>query len=152
MKNLIFLLFTATLLFYACGSDCPMKKALDEATGELEKAKTELAILKNVQEGKLVHVVHIKTRPDLSEEEIVDLKSKLISLSTIEGVLDMELGEPAETNDLRLNSDYNYVLQMRFATEADLTLYQKNEFHLKARESTKGYLAGPPVVFDYWVK
>ncbi len=128
-----------------------MKKTLDETTAELEKTKAELVSLKNAPRGKLMHVVYLKTKPDLKEEQIIDLKFKLNSLSSLEGVMELEIGEPADTGDPRLNSDYNYVLQMRFGSEADLAKYQKNEIHLKARADTKDYLAGPPVVFDFWL-
>lgn len=153
MKNIAFLFFFISLIsFTSCGGECPVQKELSVVQAELAEANAELADLRKPEGKVLVHTVYLKTKTDLLSEQKDDLMGKLRSLSTIPGILEMRVGEPAETGDPRLNSDYNYVLHMKFASEADLTAYQKNETHIKSVEATKSYMAGPPVVFDYWVE
>ena len=154
MKNIIlFLLLLSSLFLTSCGGECPMKKELEATKIELEKANAELVELKEASDQKeLVHIVLIKAKPDLTEEQTNDLLAKLNSLSDIKEVKDLDIGVPAATGDPRLNTDYTYALQVTFESEDDLAAYQKNEDHLKARESTKAYLAGPPVVLDYWAE
>lgn len=153
MKKIIYNLFLiGTISFASCGGECPVQKELTATQAVLAEANAELENLKKPEGKVLVHTVYLKTKPDLLPEQVEDLKSKMKSLSVIAGILEMRIGEPAETDDPRLNSDYSYVLHMKFASEADLAAYQKNESHLKAREATMGYMAGPPVVYDYWLE
>jgi hypothetical protein len=153
MKKIFYNLFLlATFTLASCGGECPVQKELTVAQADLAEANAELENLKKPAERVLVHTVYLKTKPDLVPEQKADLVGKLKSLSTIQGILEVRIGEPAETGDPRLNSDYNYVLYMKFASEADLAAYQKNDLHLKSREATKDYMAGPPVVFDYWLE
>lgn len=147
-----YLFLALTFFFYACGGECPVQKELVTTKADLEQVRSELANLTSSNNPLLVHTVYLKTRPDLTSEELADLTSKLESLSSIEGVIGLGIGRPAATGDPRLNTDYDYVLQMGFASEADLSSYQNNETHIRARETTKSYLLSPPVVFDYWLK
>ena len=142
-------LLIALTLFLACGGDCPMQKELNATKAELEKMRSNDSTSAVAVSPLLMHTVFFKTKPDLTEEELTDFKTKMNDLSDIPGAINLRFGKPAETGDPRLSSDYDFVLHMGFASLNELEAYQKNATHIRAKESTKGYLTAPPVVFDY---
>lgn len=99
----------------------------------------------------LLHDVYLDLK-EISDEDKLMVLSELNRLSKVEGVLSVEVGERAETGDARLNKDYDVALHVGFASEEDLKVYAKAPLHLEVRANIKEFLAGPPVVYDYWVK
>ncbi len=151
MKHLIYL-FMPTISLVACGGECPMQQQLAQTKAELAAVQQELSEIADPEGSVLIHTIYLKTKEDLTAEQLDDLKDKMAGLATLPMLRSFHIGEPAATGDPRLNDDYNFVLHMSFSSEEDLAAYQKDESHLEARRSTKDYLAGPPVVYDYWIE
>lgn len=99
----------------------------------------------------LLHDVYLDLK-EISDEDKLMVLSELNRLSEVEGVLSVQVGERAETGDARLNKDYDVALHVGFASEDDLKVYAKASLHLEVRANIKDFLAGPPMVYDYWVK
>jgi len=119
-------------------------------TAKLENQKADtIAKLSN---KKLMHIVYLKTKDNLDELALIEIKTQLQSLAEISGVIDLTVGTKAKTNDNRHFENYNLALQMKFNSIDDLNVYAINEYHLKVRESIKPVLTAPPIVFDYWIE
>ena len=153
MKNLLFL-SAILFLLASCGGECETKTQLDAANAELATAKKELAELKSKQTGQwvLVHNVFFKTDPYLSDIKTSYFIDKLKTLSQIEYPKTVWVGKPAPSGDPRLPHDYQVALQVTFSSIEDLFKYQKDPNHLKLKEEVSKYLAGPPVVYDFWAE
>ena len=164
MNHKIFFIVCSFLIFSACSSGATQEQ-LEEAQNSLAQAEEQLevtkvalaeAIDKIADKGDagpvLVHTVYFKLKDDLTSEDQDKFIELLKSLSQIDYIKDVEVGTPEDTGDPRLFTDYDVALLMEFKSEADLAKYQKDEFHLERRTQAGPYLAGPPVVYDYFTK
>ncbi len=124
---------------------------------ELERAHQEIDILKLELEKKndhksLIHTVYFRLKEDQKSTNLALFEKALNSLSSIDGVHNLEVGQPAETGDKRLISNYDFVLIMEFESIEDLKKYSVDSFHLSVREKVGPLLKKAPVVYDYWIK
>jgi len=156
MLNKIFLALSLTMLFTACSNNrladeqrAIAQEQIQKAEKALTEAKTQLAAL---QSAKLVHVVMLNIKDDLSEEEIQTLTANMKRIGTIDLVHDFEFGTFADVGDERALSDYEMVMKMSFKSHEDMAKYQENEVHDEVRTKAADYLAGPPAVYDYVIQ
>lgn len=154
MKNL-FLFLLPLLLLAACRQQAgpKLQEELSQARVRLQEVESELEQLKaGPEKGRLVHIVFLKTKEGLPEDETAALISKIKQLGGIEGARNLEVGKIADTGDTRFISDHNIAFRMDFAGMERYKAYMEHPTHLEIRESLKAYLAGPPAVYDYWVE
>ena len=114
-------------------------KALHEVYDKVDSLQKIVANCE--QKANLVHLVYLKAKEEISDEEKALMKASLQSLGEIPQTVGLTVGEPAETGDPRLVSDYTFVLQMAFENESDMQVYATDSFHLKVRASLKPFLA-----------
>lgn len=152
MKKIILVQLGFILLLMGCSGECKMKGELEQIQLELEATKQALVEAKaKTDAGQvLVHTVYFDLKDELKSEEVNAFVDILKQLEQIDYIRSVQVGTPADTNDPRLVTNYEAALLMEFANEADLAKYQKDAFHLKQREAAAAYLAGPPVVYDYF--
>jgi hypothetical protein len=105
-----------------------------------------------LSEKLLMHNVFLNLKDSVSSDEKQFAIDQLISLKQVEGVLELHAGPKAETGDERLNKNYDVALHVVFKSKEDLSVYDTDPYHAKVRAQLKDLLAGPPVVFDYWVE
>ncbi len=98
-----------------------------------------------------MHLVFFDLKESVTEAETAQFMAALKSLSQIDYVKSVKAGTPAETGDPRLAKGYDAVLQMGFASQADLAKYQQDSIHLKVKKELGSLMGGPPVVYDYFV-
>jgi hypothetical protein len=152
MKKIILVQLGFFLLLMGCSGECKMKSELELTQQELEATKQALAEAEaKTDAGQvLVHTVYFDLKDELKREEVDAFVEILKQLEQIDYIKSVQVGTPADTKDPRLVTNYEAALLMEFANETDLEKYQKDEFHLKQRAATAAYLAGPPVVYDYF--
>jgi hypothetical protein len=136
------------ILLTSVGCNTALQKELKNAQDELVLAKGTIETLNGQiePEGKLVHFVFLKTKPDA---DLVALATEIKKLESIEIVKDLQYGAYQELHDIRALSNYTFVMEMSFDNEADYQLYQKHPIHLALKENTKAFLVGPPDTYDY---
>lgn len=139
MKNIFFLLLALATL------GCKEPKEPQQVQ------QTEAAA--PVADGtKLMHLVFFDLKEGITEAETAQFLAALESLSQINYVKSVKAGTPAETGYPRLAKGYDAVLQMGFASQGDLARYQQDSLHLKVKNELAALLAGPPLVYDYFVE
>ena len=145
MKSFVPLIILLTTM--SC-SNKSLLKELKHTQDELTLAKATIESL-NTQiepEGKFVHIVFLKTKPDV---DLVALAAEIKKLENIEVVKDLQYGAFEDLQDARAMSEYNFIMEMSFDHKADYQQYQKHPIHLRLKENTKSFVAAPPVTYDY---
>ena len=122
-----------------------IKNALATAEAALQKANQEIAILKQDDTGKLVHVVFFKIKPDAAAAAITEMKK----LAEISEVQDLEVGTFEDLGDARALSDYHLIMEMTFDNKAAYDKYQQHPIHLALKDNVGAFLAGPPATYDF---
>jgi stress responsive alpha/beta barrel protein len=74
----------------------------------------------------LLHLVCFKYRPEVDEAARAQHRAKLAALRTLDGVIDLKVGEDI----VRSPRSYHTGLAITFPTRAALDAYQKNEQHV----------------------
>ena len=154
------LLTTGLIIFmvFACKQsptvNANKKISADQMKAAQSAQKEEQANLEETAlgSGQLIHTVYFNLKYDLNEAKRSEFVNLLKSLSEINYIKSVQVGTPVDTGDPRLYTDYDVALLMAFANEADLARYQQDSFHLAKRAATAAYLAGPPIVYDYYTK
>lgn len=103
------------------------------------------------EEIRLGHSVFFNFRDDLSPASIDSMIQLTKSLENIPTVLAMELGEAAYTGDPRQLQGIDFVMTLYFEDTASLKAYGIHPDHIRVKEISTPYMAGPPQVFDFWV-
>ncbi len=157
MKNPFPFLMLLSLLFLfpACQQqvDPNLQEELSRARIRLQEMEAEVEQLRaGPEKGQLIHIVFLKTREGLPEEEMASLTSSIRKLGEIDLVKSLEVGKIADTGDGRFVTGHNIAFRMAFDGMADYQAYMEHPTHLEIRESLKDYLGGPPQVYDYWVE
>ena len=122
------------------------KDALASAKTALQKANQEIAILKQADTGKLVHVVFFKIKPDVDVAVVIE---EIKKLQQIPEVQDLEVGTFEDLGDARALSDYNLVMEMTFDNKVAYDTYQQHPVHLTLKENLGAFSAGPPATYDF---
>lgn len=153
MKNIL-LLLAPLLLLASCRQEAPqLQEELTLVQQKLQQAEAELELLKaGPEKGQLVHIVFLKLKEGLPEEEVNRLITGIKKLEEIEVVKYLEAGKIADTGDPRFISDHDIAFQMNFASMEHYEIYQNHPAHIQVREGMMPSLAGPPAVYDYWVE
>ena len=116
--------------------------ALNEANELIDKLKLQIE-----DEGDLVHMVFLKTKPDIDQKL---LYSELKKLAQIEGLLDFQVGPYQDLGDRRAMTDFNLMMEMSFKDIEAYKAYQIDSIHLEQKSKLADFLAGPPATFHYW--
>jgi len=152
MKSLFPILFLFFILQIACRQS-PDTSTVDQLKADLATAKAQaeqsaakLANLQSVRDYPLVHVVYFDLKEGADATKFV---KEIRKLEGIEVLKDLQVGHFADLKDPRALSQFELVMQMGFADQTAYQAYQTHPLHLALKESAKGYLAGPPVTYDY---
>ena len=100
------------------------------------------------KDGVYKHVVLLDLKDSCTETDIIKVKTRLLELSKVEGVLDLSVTERYDAGDARALKDYDLMLYMEFASEEMLYAYSTDPFHLAVRSDLKAYMAAAPMVID----
>lgn len=149
-RSMKFLLIPMMLfLVSSCGNS--NQDELTALQGELAKATETINELKSQMEpeGELVHLVFFKLKPEANTQELID---EIKKLETISEVKDLEVGPFEDLEDARALDEYGLMMQMSFDDKAAYQVYQSHPTHLALREKAMGFLAGPPVTYDFFKK
>lgn len=122
------------LLLSACAGNTPGNTVLTSSTERL-----------------LLHDVYLNLKEGVGEEERNLVITELKRLADVQGIYSVQVGLRAETKDPRLNADYDLALHTAFTSLENLKAYAKAPLHLEVLSNIKDFLAGPPVVYDYWI-
>ena len=145
MKNLSLLIILSS--FFSC-SNSTLQNELKKVKDELAITKTTIETLKSQidPEGKLVHVVFFKLKPDADLETMI---AEVKKLEAIDEVKDLEVGYFENLGDDRALSEYSMMMEMSFDNVAAYEKYQKHPIHLALKENAKPLMAGPPATYDF---
>jgi septal ring factor EnvC (AmiA/AmiB activator) len=153
MERMKYILLIGTL---CCMMSC--QQANDKLLTELDTAKAQIAQLQEEVKGTstpvqkvMTHTLYFNLKKDLTKEQIVAFEKGLRSLSTITAAKEVKVGKSAKTEDVRLISNYDYVLTMYFKNDEDLQTYSHDDFHMKVRAEIGPMLEKAPIVYDSWV-
>ncbi|MCZ2472080.1 Dabb family protein [Aquirufa ecclesiirivi] len=78
-----------------------------------------------------VHIVNFWLKKGLSEEEIQQFETGVLSLGKVETVKDFNVGKPANTDRPVIDRSYDYCLLTTFVDEAGHDYYQTAPIHLE---------------------
>lgn len=136
------------IAFLVSCSNPKLEQELLETELKLKETEALLAEAKsNTNENyPLVHVVYFKLKPAADKAILLEAIHKL---ETIEGLHELEVGTFKDLGDERALSDYQVIMSMAFANEADYELYQSHDIHLALKAVAKDILAAPPATYDY---
>lgn len=159
MKNLIKAFYFSLLFLFACSPNAEIQEQLQTAEAELAKAKEalnqaqeEVMALQAADNVPIIHTVYFKIKEGLSESDMNTFVDEVKNLAQIEVVKDLEVGTFLDVGDERALSEYGIVMQVGFAKEADMAIYQQHPIHLGLKDKLGQWLAGPPAVHDFRVK
>ncbi len=138
-----YFLFGSLIILFAC-VDTNVKEELIMVRQQLETANKKITQLET--EGKLVHLVFFKIKPDTDQVAII---TEVKKLKNIKEVLDLEIGPFEDLGDARALSEYTILLQMSFADKAAYEVYQKHPIHLALQRNIGPFMAGPPATYDF---
>ncbi len=99
--------------------------------------------------GKLVHTVFFKLK---TEADVNKMVQSLKSLSKIEYIQKVEIGQYVDTGHPDLLSNHTIIVQMTFENQSNFKAYESHPIHLASIQDTKDLLAAPPIGYDYIVK
>lgn len=147
MKTKIILVLLIMTFLASC-SNPKLEKQLLETELKLKETEALLAEAKSDTDENypLVHVVYFKLKPDADKAKLLEAINKL---EEIEVVHELEVGTFEDLGDERALSDFQVVMSMAFANEADYKAYQTHEIHLALKAAAKEMLAAPPATYDY---
>lgn len=155
MKGFITLFSASLLLFSSCLQTADFQVQLDDAreqlqeiTIELQKAKEQTANLKVGNKKGLIHSVYIDLKEGISPKDEATFLKNLQQLEKVTGVQQLQVGKRTDTGDERAAKDYDVALEVLFADQAALALYQKDSFHLAIRKQLGGFIEGIKV-YDF---
>jgi len=129
-------------LLFALGS-CNNTQPIAHESEPVEETK--------IPEKMLMHDVYLNLKDSISSEAFNKCMVELKRLSEVKSTHWLHVGKRAETGDARLDKSYDLALHVVFLSQDDLEMYAVDPLHLNVRENIKEFLAGPPVVYDYWV-
>ena len=138
MRPFVFLLLTIGVLLSHC-------KPIDQS----RQKETLTTSLSGTKAYPLVHIVFFKLKEGTDVDSLI---YEIKKIEKIPGLKNLEVGQFKDLDDVRALSEYQVMMQMRFANRADYHIYQKHPLHLSLQENAKAYLAGPPVTYDYFAK
>ena len=118
-----------------------LKKELEAANATITKLENQLP-----SKGDIVHMVFVKMKPGNDTQVLI---SELRKMEKIEGLNNLQFGLFENLEDPYAMSDFDFMLQMSFASKADYAKYQKDKLHLDIIEKSKNLVAEPPISFDY---
>ena len=150
MKNTLYICLTFCFFsFLGCRQNSnpeieKLKSQLESASAEIQKLKTETADKK-----QLVHIVWFKMKPEADKSELI---AEIKKLEAIEVLNDLEVGKFQDLGDARAMSNLDLVMQMSFDSETDYKTYQAHPIHLDLKKAAGGYIAAPPVTYDFWTE
>ena len=137
-------LFLLVLILAACrqNSDVTQHSDLPDTSQELGES---------LRDSLLHHLVLLDLKEDLDPLALAMLKEDFAKLAILKGVLNFQLGYPADTGDGRLLKGYDISLSMYFRRIDDLFNYQTDSTHLSIRNKNASAFASPPTVIDQWM-
>jgi len=154
MTRLFFLLLPFWFLFFSCQPKSDLTEKLDDMEAALLIAEQELADLKAENAanptGKLVHVVYLNLKENVTAAERKEIVAAIDDLARIESVYELEIGTFADLGDKRALSDLEMVFRMSFLDKIGYENYQAHPIHGQLKIILKDYLASAPVIYDYF--
>ncbi len=146
----IILFFALCLLMVNCTDNTAIETELAATKSALAIAEAKLTTSSTIT--GLVHTTYFTMKPDLTEAEQKAFLEGLESLKNIKEVQSIIIEKRLNVGDeVRALTQFDIIMQLMFANEADLKNYDKNEEHNKLRKTLGKYLAGPPATFDFMV-
>ncbi|MEL6190114.1 MAG: Dabb family protein [Myxococcota bacterium] len=118
-----------------------LERSLEETRVELETLKRQQAL-----RSPLVHLVFFDLRPDAQRSAFI---AEIERLQAIAAIKKMTFGPFEDLHDPRALSEYELVMELRFASAEDYAAYQKDPLHLSVREALRAYLQKPPATYDF---
>ena len=103
------------------------------------------------EEVPLMHLVMLNVKDDINGADLSNLVMQLESLQKIEQVKTLRVGSFKDLQDKRALSDYEVIMEMGFASEAEYRVYQDHPDHIAVRTAITPFLSGPPATYDYWI-
>ncbi len=149
MKRVLFL---SVIIFslLSCNNNEETQR-IHDLEAKIDHLQSKIKSLKDDNKGKLAHIVYLKLREDIRDEEYKVLIKAIEDLDKISVVEELHLGKIAKTGDTRFISDHELMFQITVDKKSDLDIYQKDSIHLKLKRLAKEYLSKPPAVYDYWI-
>jgi len=149
MKNLITLLLLVSFLASCQNPNPQLEKELFETKARLAAAKAALTKLDPNTGTSLVHEIFFNIKDDLTQAQREEFHQKISNLKNIPVVHNLIIGEFKDLNDPRALSDYEIKMSMEFKNEKEYAEYQAHPIHLKSKEETGKFLAGPPAGYNF---
>lgn len=135
----------------AC-SNPKLEKQLAETQEALAHAEATLAEMEEAsQVNKIVHTLYFTLKPELSKSDREQFVGYLNQLGALPYVSQIKIGIPDSMPDPRAKKDYDYAMEMQFASKAELAAYQEDSTHAAIRTLLGPQLGGPPLVYDFEV-
>jgi hypothetical protein len=100
----------------------------------------------------LVHAVYFNLKDDISDADEQRFLEELKRLADVPSADYVEAGPPAASGDPRMDSTFDMALQVGFPDLEALAKYQADSLHLDVKSKVGRFLAGPPVVYDFFSK
>ena len=119
---------------------------------EIQDLQDALENCRVSNEAKLVHLVYLDIKDDLTDSVKTELLQSLDSLNYIEQIKSLDIGMFSNLEDPRAMSKFELIMNMKFMGKEDYELYQNDPIHLSLREKLGIYLSGPPVTYDYSIQ
>lgn len=147
MKKILFISFL--FLLTACSSNQELEHKLEKTQEALEFANEVIQNLEVANQNKVVHTLYFTLKEGVTDDERTIFLSLLDQLGELSYVNAIKVGPPSDIPDPRAKRDYDYAMQMQFASKEDLEAYAQDSTHLAIRAQAGPLLAGPPVVYDF---
>ena len=143
MKLSLSLFTTACIFLLACRSTSKENEVTKEVNEEVTEELSSTGFLR--------HMVCFNMVDSISKEDQEFLIGRLKSLKKANGVKSIEVGTRAETEDKRLDENFDIVLFVTFENERAMMAYRNDSHHIGVRGEVKDLFKSPPVVIDYWI-
>jgi len=90
------------------------------------------------------HIIAIKFKPDVTEEQIIALGQGLKTLTQIDGVLSVECGK-----DFTQRADFNYVMVVIMRDRDTLERYGPHPVHIRVKDEIIAPLRENIIALDF---
>ena len=149
-SNLIFLISILTIAV-AIFSAVSRRQRSTTLTSPSSAFTSSFRVQDYIMTAVIDHIVLLKARPDVTEEEIQRFINGVKSLNTIPGVISITVGSTFAEDWMPDRRDgITHTLSCRLESKEALKAYQIHPLHVKVRDETiVPILAGPPTAVDY---
>ena len=119
---------------------------------EIQDLQEALENCRVTNEAKLVHLVYLDIKDDITDSTKAVLLQSIDSLNNIEQIKSLDVGMFSNLDDPRAMSKFELIMNMKFMGPEDYNIYQNDPIHLRMKDKLGAYLSGPPVTYDYSIQ